>query len=738
MKDAGKTGEQTLEQMQELYRTLLRALPLGVIVADLEGKIIDVSEQTLKDLGADSLEQVVGRSSFEFIAPGTVEQAKKFVERTVAEGVVESVEFVNRRLDGTEYESELNLALVRNREGKPVAFVGVGEDVTERRKTEKALRESVMRFREMADLLPTVICEIDLDMKITYVNQFGFDLMGYTPEDMKAGIFVLDLVHPDDTQKTIANSAKVLKGETIGPVERRMLKKDGSELTMLLNSAPMWREGEIVGIRTSAADITQLKEIEGELREYSEKLEKLIEERTEALGESERIKRTLLDNLPEIVLMLDMAGRILYINRSAILPLEQVQGQNINSFTPPEFVDMYNAIVERFRSGEDSVVTEVEYGSSTFRCNVAPIRKNGEVESIVAIASDITELKKTREEVTRLSQFLEVSIDNANVWFDVLDEKANVLVWNKAAEMISGYTKEEVVGHGKIWEWLYPDEEYRNKITEKAAAIIRGEEEVKDFVTAIRTKSGEKKYISWHSRNLLDEAGKIIGSVALGRDVTNQKLFTEKLEEAREEERKRLSGELHDNIGQMLTLARIRLDRLRDAKLTDSGIITSEISEVSTLLSDILDKTRNLSQKLRPPLLDQLGLVPAITALARRFERDTGAKIHVSTPEESSLQGDVDMLVYRILQESLTNVARHAKATEVHLDFAVNDKSLDIEVSDNGSGFDMESLSARTDCIGIKSMKWVVEERGGDLRIMSEPEAGTTIKVSVPLSEPKN
>ena len=119
-------------------------------------------------------------------------------------------------------------------------------------------------------------------------------------------------------------------------------------------------------------------------------------------------------------------------------------------------------------------------------------------------------------------------IDNANVWLDVLDDK-EVVIWNKAAEIISGYSREEVIGHGKIWEWLYPDKKYRKEITKKAAAIIQRGDIVEDFEIIIRTKSGEEKIISWNSRNLIGEKGESVGSVAIGRDITEGKKAEERL-----------------------------------------------------------------------------------------------------------------------------------------------------------------------------------------------------------------
>ncbi len=122
-------------------------------------------------------------------------------------------------------------------------------------------------------------------------------------------------------------------------------------------------------------------------------------------------------------------------------------------------------------------------------------------------------------------------LDQANVWLDVLDSDGNVVLWNQAAEDISGYTREEVVGHGRIWDWLYPDPVYRQEIVERAASIIGGEA-VQDFETTIRTKDGRERVISWYSRDITDSDGDHIGSIALGRDVTRRKRVEEKLEES--------------------------------------------------------------------------------------------------------------------------------------------------------------------------------------------------------------
>ncbi len=135
---------------------------------------------------------------------------------------------------------------------------------------------------------------------------------------------------------------------------------------------------------------------------------------------------------------------------------------------------------------------------------------------------EISKLKDAEKEVRELSRFRERIIQDAAIWLSVLDKKANVLVWNKAAEEISGYSEGDVLGHDKIWEWLYPDESYRRGVMRKVADILKGKK-MESYETVIRCKDDEKKVISWTSHPLKNENGEITGSIALGRDITEQK-----------------------------------------------------------------------------------------------------------------------------------------------------------------------------------------------------------------------
>lgn len=143
-------------------------------------------------------------------------------------------------------------------------------------------------------------------------------------------------------------------------------------------------------------------------------------------------------------------------------------------------------------------------------------------------------LQEKDGKIYKLNQFQENVIHNANVWINTLNENGNVALWNEAAEKMSGYSAEEVIGHDKIWGWLYPDKNYRKEISEKINAIMEKEEVVENFETKIYCKDRKEKIISWNSRNLADTQGKIIGSVALGRDITQRKQAEDKLRNSEE------------------------------------------------------------------------------------------------------------------------------------------------------------------------------------------------------------
>ncbi|WP_243402373.1 sensor domain-containing diguanylate cyclase [Tamilnaduibacter salinus] len=151
--------------------------------------------------------------------------------------------------------------------------------------------------------------------------------------------------------------------------------------------------------------------------------------------------------------------------------------------------------------------------------------------------------RQQAEQILDLSQFRESIIDNASTWINVLDTDARVVVWNKAAEQISGYPREEIVGRDDLWEWLYPDDAYRQSIVERAQEILDHGLELEAFETCIRTREGGYRRLSWNSRRFFDGEGRVNGSIAIATDVTEQRAAERELQQ-----RERQLANLMDNL----------------------------------------------------------------------------------------------------------------------------------------------------------------------------------------------
>jgi signal transduction histidine kinase len=199
-----------------------------------------------------------------------------------------------------------------------------------------------------------------------------------------------------------------------------------------------------------------------------------------------------------------------------------------------------------------------------------------------------------------------------------------------------------------------------------------------------------------------------------------------------EDERRAIARELHDEIGQLLTGLKFQLESAR--KAADEPL-RAQIAEAYTTAASLLEHVRTLTQQFRPRVLDDLGLQPALEWHAKQFAKQTGIEValDVSLPP-GRLPGELETVAYRIIQEALTNAARHAQAKSVSITAATTeDKKLIVEISDRGRGFDVTRALARTDSLGLAGLRERVNLAGGHIEIYSRPGEGTRISVEFPL-----
>ena len=423
----------------------------------------------------------------------------------------------------------------------------------------ETLRTSEERYRTLVDNVPIGLYRNTPGAtgQMLEINPALLRMFGYASREAFLRKSVADLyVHPADRE---AFSNRLLAEGSLSRAEVQLRKHDG---------APFW----------AAVTAQVVRDAQGRPLFFDGMIEDVTERKRaeeELLG-SERRYRSLFENSPIPLWEEDCSGlnahldalrqsgvtdfrayfmahpeengrcaalvRVLDANRAALelYGLDGIVNETLEPLITPDMYETHIAHLEALAAGRTMFESEVitpkaggERGRAVVRWVLMPGHESTWSKILVSII-DITALKRAEEEIRTLSQFQQTIIDNADVWLDVLDQNANLLVWNQAAERISGYTREEVIGHDKVWQWLYPDDAYRRAITAKAAAILKGRESVEGFETRIRCKDGQTRIISWNSRVLLDEDGRSIGSIALGRDVTESKRLEQEAREARE------------------------------------------------------------------------------------------------------------------------------------------------------------------------------------------------------------
>lgn len=218
------------------------------------------------------------------------------------------------------------------------------------------------------------------------------------------------------------------------------------------------------------------------------------------------------------------------------------------------------------------------------------------------------------------------------------------------------------------------------------------------------------------------------------------RLLSRQLLTAQEEERKRISRELHDVIAQTLTGINVRLSALRtEATLNTKGIEES-IERTQKLVEDSVNIVHRFARELRPTVLDDLGLIPALHSYMKTFRAETGIQVSLSAPGSVEMVNeDKRTVLYRVVQEALANTARHAQATQAEVEFEVLNGAVAMRIQDNGRGFriDQVAQTRRTRRLGLLGMKERLEMVGGNFRVSSELGKGTTILAQIPLMNSK-
>jgi PAS domain S-box-containing protein len=321
------------------------------------------------------------------------------------------------------------------------------------------------------------------------------------------------------------------------------------------------------------------------------------------------------------------------------------------------------------------------------------------------------------------------------IW--VQDSEGRIVTANQATADFTGYTLDELVGM-KVAEFLQPEGlELAREIRRK---LLSGEEVAQPYEQRVTRKDGSEAVIMLTTSLIADEGSPPVFQ-HISRDVTQEKLLQENLRlyarqitRAQEEERKRIARELHDDPIQAMVVLSRRIDDLATSDAMDPQCIT-RLENIREEVDEILGKIRIFTQDLRPPTIDYLGLLPALRELVSQWQSQSGIECKLQTTgTERHFTAEDELLIYRLVQEALNNVWRHAEAKKVRVTVKFNADKAIVEVKDDGKGFEMEEdlRFVQTGKIGLAGMQERASLLGGTLNIYSKPGKGTRVVLEVP------
>jgi PAS domain S-box-containing protein len=702
-----KQAEDDLTKQKEILEKIVEHIPVMINFTGSDGQIELVNLEWQRTLGWTAEEAVHG--GIDVFAecypdPKYRQQVIKFINDANGDWT----DFKTRVKDGNVIET--SWARVKLSDG---TTIGIGKDITNRKHAE----ESMKLFRNLIDQSTDAIEVLDPGtLRFVDCNATAHQSLGYTREEFLS-LSAFDVGPIIERSLTSKRAEELDKGAIFESVHRR---KDGSTFPVEINvkTVHLERDYRLAVVR----DITERKRTE------------------EALRESEERYRELFENAKDAIYVQDLKGIYTSVNRAA----EQLSGydrnyiigKHFNHFVAPEYLQLVRTKFAKKMADKEETAYEVQVIAKDGRrvpveLSTAVILKHGVPVGIQGMARDITERKRAEDDLKQQKEILQKIFDHIPVMIRLTGSDGNALLVNREYERTTGWSLEEIQKNSRsIFADLYPDKEQRLRIFQR---IADSKGEWADFRTRVR--DGRVIDTSW--TNIQLETGMRLG---IGQDISDRKHAEEKLRnysrkliEAQEAERQHIARELHDQIGQVLTAVRINLQTIGNSCESDESQVL--IDHGVTIIDAALEQVRSLSFELRPSLLDDLGLVAALRWYADQYTQRTG----IQTKSVTNLLGrrlkhELETACFRIVQEALTNVVRHANAKNVSIDLRTLKHKIVLSIKDDGIGFDERSANgdASATHLGLRGMKERALALNGTLEIKSVAARGTEIRVSFP------
>jgi PAS domain S-box-containing protein len=620
---------------------------------------------------------------------------------------------------------------IRENEGAIVGITCFILNISERKRLELAVRKSEQLFRSLTEGSPDFIARFDSDGRVRYVNDVLVRHLALGDAANLIGRTISEL-WPDGRLARMeqAMESALQEGATT-TLEHVEYRADGTLLHHHVRIVPEYGvNGEIVGTLGFGRDITERHKLEEELKRRAQ------------------YQRTLLDNFPFFVWLKDEESRLLAANleyaRLAKAPSPRdLEGKTDFDVFPRELARKYVAddrtvMASRVpKNVEEAYVNEhgEQRWMETWK---APVVVDDRVVGTVGFSRDITERIRAEVELRHAHDFTERLINAIPDPIIIKDKEHRWLLINDAACALFGHRRDQFLGKTD-YDFL-PAKEADVCWQSDDLAFFNGQENISEEI--ITDAAGRLRTVQPKKVIAKTNRGDVL--IAVIRDVTALKeterhleqsqrrlqQLSARREEEHEGERKRVARELHEEFGQMLSALRMEISTLPLQYGQQLPLLRQRSEIMLNLIDQTIQGMRDVVTSLRPTVLDA-GITTGLEWLAHEFTRNTGVPCTLHAPDsEPAIEDDAATLVFRVMQEALSNVTRHAHATRVDVRLELMEASWCAEVRDDGRGFEAKPQARKS--LGVFGMEQCAVMLGGTLEIESSPGRGTALRLRFP------
>ena len=739
-----KRVEESLMVSEARYRTLIESAPEAIVVLDAEhGCFADFNENAceLFDTLADAMLAIGPVELSPAYQPDgrpSKEAATEYIAQAVA-GARPVFEWTHRSASGREFPCELRLVRLPDR--NRILIRGSITDISERKRAQEALRESEERYRLLTENARVVLWECNPDTFIfSHVSRFAEQLLGFPRAEWYAPGFWAAHIHPEDRAEAIAHCLRFTLAKQDHRFEYRMVRSDGQIVWVEDVVKVVIERGTVVSLRGVLLDIS---------------MRKLAEE---ALRRSEERYRLIVENQTDLIVKWLPDTTRTFVNESYCRCFGISEDECVGtSFLPLVAPDLHAAVLLRISSitpdhpeHTDETLLRVAGGEMRWQqwTHRGTFDAQGRLIEVLSTGRDIGERKRVEEALRDSEERFRSAFDFAAIGMALVAPDGHWLKVNRSLCDIVGYTEEELRARD-FQSITHPDD--LDTDLGFVRQMLDGSIPYYHMEKRYFHKQGGLVWILLSVSLLRGREGKPMYFISQIQDITERKRAVETLEgynirlkalshrilETQETERRRIARELHDEVGQMLTTIGLRLHQLKGLCGAE---VQSALNEDISFVNRTIEQVRELSLNLRPPMLDVLGLEAALRWYAENQRQRTGLDVQlVGHLEGPRLDPDLEIACFRVVQEALTNVVRHAHAKRVWIELQEEDSKLHLVIHDDGIGFD---VAAKRECagrgrsFGVLAMQERVELLAGQFDVESATGAGTWIRASFPLAAP--